>query len=84
MKEQKLPIIYENDDLIVYDKPPEVNSDDFRLRAHRLDKDTAGILVVAKNDRALEFLQRQFKERKVIKKYLALVAGHLKNDDGTI
>ncbi len=42
---------------------------------HRLDKDTTGVLVVAKNDRALEALQKQFASRSVEKIYLALVAG---------
>ncbi len=76
--------IYEDENVIVFDKPTGVNSDDFEKRVHRLDKDTSGILLVAKNDKTLEFLQKQFKERKVIKKYLALVVGHLKNKEGTI
>ena len=42
---------------------------------HRLDKDTSGLILVAKNDRAHRYLQRQFAERKVHKEYLALVAG---------
>ncbi len=44
---------------------------------HRLDKDTSGILVVAKTQEALENLQAQFKERAVKKQYVALVHGHL-------
>jgi len=51
---------------------------------HRLDKDTSGILLIAKNNSSLSFLQKQFKERKVIKKYLALVAGIVKKDSGKI
>lgn len=51
---------------------------------HRLDKDTSGILLVAKNNETLEFLQNQFKNRKVFKKYLALVKGRLKNKEGII
>ncbi len=42
---------------------------------HRLDKDTSGVIVVAKNDKAMRWLQKQFKERKVEKHYLALVDG---------
>lgn len=42
---------------------------------HRLDKDTSGLMIVAKNDHALRFLQKQFKERTVEKTYLALVEG---------
>lgn len=44
---------------------------------HRLDKDTSGLLVVAKNDKAQHDLQAQFKERTVGKKYLALVHGQI-------
>lgn len=51
---------------------------------HRLDKDTSGLLVVAKNQRAYDCLKKQFKERKVIKKYLALVYGAVKPGKGTI
>ncbi|MDD5145500.1 MAG: RluA family pseudouridine synthase [Candidatus Pacebacteria bacterium] len=81
---EKLKIIYEDDDLVVYDKPAGINSDDFPLRAHRLDKDTSGVLVVAKNEKALEFLQKQFEERKTEKKYIALIVGHLNRDEGNI
>ncbi|MFH1401433.1 MAG: RluA family pseudouridine synthase [Parcubacteria group bacterium] len=80
--EQK--IIYEDENVLVLDKPAGVNSDDFPKRAHRLDKDTSGILLIAKNDKTLEFLQEQFKERKVEKKYIVLSAGHLKNEEGVI
>jgi 23S rRNA pseudouridine1911/1915/1917 synthase len=42
---------------------------------HRLDKDTSGIILLAKNDKAMRWLQAQFKERDVQKTYLALVDG---------
>lgn len=42
---------------------------------HRLDKDTSGVIVLAKNDDALHWLQRQFQDRQVVKTYLALVDG---------
>lgn len=42
---------------------------------HRLDKDTSGLIIVAKNETALRHLQRQFKERRVGKRYIALVEG---------
>ena len=45
---------------------------------HRLDRDTTGILLIAKNNKSVSFLQKQFKERKVVKKYIALVVGHVK------
>ncbi len=44
---------------------------------HRLDKDTSGLIVVAKNDHALWHLQKQFKKRTVDKRYLALVFGQV-------
>jgi 23S rRNA pseudouridine1911/1915/1917 synthase len=51
---------------------------------HRLDKDTSGTLVVAKNAAALEHLAAQFKSRSVRKDYLALVYGEMTADSGTI
>jgi 23S rRNA pseudouridine1911/1915/1917 synthase len=51
---------------------------------HRLDKDTSGTMVIAKNANAHERLSRQFKDRTVQKKYLALVYGELCGDEGTI
>lgn len=44
---------------------------------HRLDKDTSGLIIVAKNDQALRHLQAQFKEREVRKRYIALVEGQI-------
>jgi len=76
--------IFEDKNIQAIDKPAGVSSDDFERRVHRLDKDTSGVLLIAKNDQALEFLQKQFKERKVKKQYLALVTGNLKNNKGVI
>lgn len=42
---------------------------------HRLDRDTSGLIVVAKNNTAKQFLQREFSERRVFKRYIALVEG---------
>jgi len=84
MQKSKVKIIYEDDNLLVIDKPAGLVVDNIERRVHRLDKDTSGILLVAKNDKALEFLQKQFKEREVKKKYLALVAGNLKKEEGVI
>ncbi len=52
--------------------------------AHRLDKDTSGILLVAKSSEALIFLQKQFKNREVEKKYVCLVEGAVEQDKGEI
>jgi 23S rRNA pseudouridine1911/1915/1917 synthase len=51
---------------------------------HRLDKDTSGVMVVARTPEALRSLSAQFKNRIVKKKYLALVAGVIKKGSGTI
>jgi len=51
---------------------------------HRLDKDTSGILIVAKTPEALAHLAQQFQARTVIKRYLALVEGHLPVAEGAI
>ena len=51
---------------------------------HRLDKETSGCIVIAKNDTSHRGLAEQFAGRKVLKVYLALAAGHLKKTTGTI
>ena len=51
---------------------------------HRLDRDTSGLLVVAKTEAALENLSDQFRDRTVFKSYVALVHGRVKDDSGKI
>ena len=51
---------------------------------HRLDKDTSGVMVVARSQEALRALSAQFKARVVRKQYLAVVAGVIKKSSGTI
>lgn len=51
---------------------------------HRLDKDTSGIILVAKNDAAHAKLAESFREREVKKTYIALLEGHLKEESGRI
>jgi len=51
---------------------------------HRLDKDTSGVLLVAKSAQVLNFLQKQFINREVDKKYICLVEGALEQDSGII
>jgi len=51
---------------------------------HRLDKDTSGAIVVAKNDTVHNNLSLQFKSKKIKKKYLALVYGEIESDSGAI
>ena len=51
---------------------------------HRIDKDTSGLLIVAKNDKAHLCLSEQIKNREITKKYVALVRGVIKENDATI
>ena len=51
---------------------------------HRLDKETSGVLVIAKNQETFEEIKIQFQERKIKKAYLAIVWGFVKDEKGTI
>jgi 23S rRNA pseudouridine1911/1915/1917 synthase len=51
---------------------------------HRIDKDTSGLLMVAKNDAAHEFLAKQLKDKTSLRKYIALVHGNIAHEKGTI
>ncbi|MBI2447952.1 RluA family pseudouridine synthase [Candidatus Microgenomates bacterium] len=51
---------------------------------HRLDRDTSGLMVVAKTEKALVNLQNQFQSHQVEKKYIALVLGRMEAGEGTI
>ena len=107
-----LQVVYEDDDVIVIDKPPGmvvhpghgnytgtlVNAIAWRLKdqpdfeskdprlglVHRIDKDTSGLLVVAKNPNAKTHLGMQFFNKTTQRKYIALVWGNVKNDEGRI
>lgn len=66
---------------------PSTSSGQENLRPgiiHRLDKDTSGLLVIARNQKTFEFLKKEWQDGRVIKKYLALVWGHLKSEKGVI
>jgi 23S rRNA pseudouridine1911/1915/1917 synthase len=66
---------------------PDLNGIAGELRpgiVHRLDKDTSGVMVVAKDEAALRYLQAQFKSRKVEKRYIALVEGKIDEENGRI
>jgi 23S rRNA pseudouridine1911/1915/1917 synthase len=106
-----LKIVYEDDDLMVIDKPAGlvvhpapghsggtlVNAILHHLPGlegvggerrpgivHRLDKQTSGLIVIAKHDRSHRFLQRQFAARTVHKVYLALLEGQISPENGRI
>lgn len=51
---------------------------------HRLDKETSGVLLVAKNNQSLDWLQNQFKENRVSKKYIALITGIIEESEGKV
>ncbi|MFC3931852.1 RluA family pseudouridine synthase [Streptococcus dentapri] len=51
---------------------------------HRIDKDTSGLLMIAKNDKAHQTLAAELKDKKSLRKYLAIVHGNLPNNHGTI
>ena len=60
-------------------------SDLYRVRlVHRIDKDTSGLLVIAKNEYALSFLAKQFFDRTTKRLYWAFVWGNMPDDEGTI
>lgn len=109
----KLDVIFENDILLVINKPSGLvvnrsettNGDtlqdlidehfdqnldsepEFIDRSgivHRLDKETSGVLIIAKNSKAFRLLQAQFKERKVKKEYVALTHGQITPIEGEI
>ena len=104
-----LDIIYEDDDLLVVDKPAgltvhpapghpahtlvnavlshlsELSTESLRPGiVHRLDKETSGLMLVAKNNATHMNLARQFKARTIVKAYLVLVKGHVTPQDGVI
>jgi 23S rRNA pseudouridine1911/1915/1917 synthase len=110
-EELPLKILYQDDDVVVVDKPAgmvvhagaghasgtlvnallhhfgslsSVNGDLRPGIVHRLDRETSGVLVVARTDRAHQSLAAQFHDRKVEKVYLAVVNGRMKTKTGRI
>ena len=108
-----LDIVYEDDDLLVLDKPagmvvhpghghfsgtlvnalayhlgisqgPDAQDERMGVLVHRIDKDTSGLLVVAKNDEAQLNLARQFYVHSIDRRYTAIVWGNIREDEGTI
>ena len=110
--EMKLDIAYEDDDLLVINKPKglvvhpaaghqddtlvngllyalgdELSGINGELRpgiVHRIDKDTSGLLAVAKNDFAHTFLASQLKDHSMARTYEAIVCGSFREDSGTV
>lgn len=84
---EKPPVIFEDENVIVFDKPAGMLSikkgdyseepaiEDFGEIVHRLDRDTSGVIIVAKNFETKGYLQKQFQERKTHKTYYAITCG---------
>lgn len=51
---------------------------------HRLDRDTSGVLLLAKNEKAYQALKKQFQDREIKKIYVAIVSGNVKNERGIV
>ena len=85
---EKVNILYEDKELIAYNKQPgltceEKNFTPYQL-IHRLDKDTSGVLLLAKTDKVKKGMIELFREKQVVKSYMALVAGHPTESKGKI
>jgi 23S rRNA pseudouridine1911/1915/1917 synthase len=91
----KLEILYEDGDILAVNKPSGILVGEGRIDddagekgrlgiVHRLDKDTSGVLLVARTKDAHRYLVKQFKSRKVRKHYTALVLGKPKHPEGII
>lgn len=90
------PIIYEDENVIVLNKPagllsmakgefcPETTLENFGLLVHRLDRDTSGVVILAKNEPTQKMLRKQFQDRKTHKTYVALVEGHPEHKEALI
>jgi 23S rRNA pseudouridine1911/1915/1917 synthase len=70
--------------LIHHVKNLPTNSNERPGLVHRIDKDTSGLLVVAKTEFAMAHLSKQFFDRTTNRKYIALVWGNMEDDEGTI
>ena len=92
----KPKVIYEDENVLVLDKPagllseakgeycPERTLADFGYIVHRLDRDTSGVVILAKSEEVQKFLKKQFQARNVHKTYYAVVKGRPKLDQARI
>ncbi len=92
----QIPVIYEDENVIVLNKPsgllsmakgeycPEPTLEDYGLLVHRLDRDTSGVVILAKNPATQKMLRKQFQDRKTHKTYYAVVEGKPKLDTAMI
>jgi 23S rRNA pseudouridine1911/1915/1917 synthase len=68
--------VYENKKIKTEIKKPGI--------VHRLDRDTSGVLLLAKNEKTYQHLKNQFQKRDIRKIYMAIVSGNVKNDRGVV
>lgn len=90
------PVIYEDEHVLVLDKPAgllsmakgeycaEPTLENYGLLVHRLDRDTSGVVILAKDPETQSMLRRQFQDRKTHKTYYAIVVGHPKLPEAMI
>lgn len=88
--------VYEDENVLVVNKPagllsmakgeycPEKTLADYGLIVHRLDRDTSGVMILAKNTEVQKFLKKQFQDRKTHKTYYAVIDGRPKLDAARI
>ena len=93
---EKLRVVYEDDHIVVIDKPsgmlsvpgktmqPSVASVTGLLPVHRLDMDTSGLLMLAKDEKSQRMFRGLFESRQVRKRYMALLDGLVEKDEGEI
>ena len=92
----KPEIVYEDENVLVVNKPsgllseakgeycPEKTLADYGLIAHRLDRDTSGVMILAKSPEVQSFLKKQFQDSTTHKTYYAVISGRPKLDEARI
>lgn len=110
-EEMKLNIVYEDNDIMIVNKPSgmvvhpgngnysgtlvnglmyytnslsDINGEIRPGIVHRIDKDTSGLIIIAKNNKTHEILSDYFKNKTIIRTYIALVKGEISTNSGTI
>ena len=76
-------LLYEDPDLFIYNKPSGAVTKGQYL-VHRLDKGTSGVLLIARHSSMQKKLEALFKKREIKKTYIALIKGHLRQEQGCI
>jgi RluA family pseudouridine synthase len=91
--ELKLETVFEDEHFLIVNKPAGLVSEDKEIKkffsypvflVHRLDKETTGVLILAKNHEVKKLFETLFRERQVTKKYLAICDGLLSQEEGVI